>query len=417
MTFSIFSNAIICNAMDNTCEEKKKSSKSLKKAEKLDDSEDALLISDESDEGMYLVTKPFEEAFLTHAKELKNEFNNTGIDPDALPKSGSYKRVLIALSSLLMEKTECAAVFMHPQKEELWIAFNKSSKKHTQVKKIIKSLGEIIQNPIADLHRPELIHNETIRELLISSASARASADQADAKKVENSNSIVHWIKKIINLRVHLNEKSEFGFIGRCLVNHKKKIKYLEANGVHAEMNLLDQLHKNNLLQTGGFIGISKQCCLFCAAALQAVNNAFPGTHYRTTGSHGNIYPWSIPLFIKENEDFLKIFLGEKAYKICNKYLGLKDEYLKAIENQVTQINRRQTRQDATENTSDTILVMTSDEEAPSINRGEKKINVKAVEGEGKKDKKAKPKTNKSGKNKEPKRQSKRNGKGSKSRK
>ena len=79
----------------------------------------------------------------------------------------------------------------------------------------------------------------------------------------------------------------------------------------HAEMELAD----SGRIPNGTYIGISKECCLCCAAALLVQGK------YRFGGCHGEAFnQWRIPNFIRGSEEKLQLFLGKKAWKF---YQGL----------------------------------------------------------------------------------------------
>ena len=73
----------------------------------------------------------------------------------------------------------------------------------------------------------------------------------------------------------------------------------------HAEMELAD----SGKLSYGSYIGISKECCLCCAAALLVQGM------YRFGGCHGEAFnQWRIPNFIRGNAKNLENFLGATAW-------------------------------------------------------------------------------------------------------
>ncbi len=84
----------------------------------------------------------------------------------------------------------------------------------------------------------------------------------------------------------------------------------------HAEMKILDYFFEgggglNNLR----YIGISKACCLGCAASLviaqrNQVPALFKGTHGKTFGPG-----WSPPNYILKSQENLRAFLGNNAWK------------------------------------------------------------------------------------------------------
>jgi hypothetical protein len=77
---------------------------------------------------------------------------------------------------------------------------------------------------------------------------------------------------------------------------------------LHAEM----MIYTNN--PAVGYIGISKRCCLMCAASLAVVGGVV------TRGCHGEIFDtgWRMPAFIKGTPANLAAFLGAGAMAIYN---------------------------------------------------------------------------------------------------
>ena len=74
----------------------------------------------------------------------------------------------------------------------------------------------------------------------------------------------------------------------------------------HAEMELAD----SGNIPKGTYIGISKSCCLCCAAALLVQGK------YRFGGCHGEAFnQWRIPNFIRSSTKKLKAFLGPTAWE------------------------------------------------------------------------------------------------------
>lgn len=79
---------------------------------------------------------------------------------------------------------------------------------------------------------------------------------------------------------------------------------------IHAEVKLAD----TGSLEFGTYIGISKECCLCCAAALLVQGK------YRFGGCHGeafNHWPW--PSFIRNDAGNLKRFMGDEAWGLYSK--------------------------------------------------------------------------------------------------
>lgn len=78
----------------------------------------------------------------------------------------------------------------------------------------------------------------------------------------------------------------------------------------HAEM----QLAGSGKVETGTYIGISKECCLCCAAALIVQGK------YKFGGCHGEAFNnWLIPSFITSNAESFAKFLGSEAWKYYEK--------------------------------------------------------------------------------------------------
>jgi len=81
----------------------------------------------------------------------------------------------------------------------------------------------------------------------------------------------------------------------------------------HAEMQLAD----NGQVPNGTYIGISKECCLCCAAALLVQGK------YRFGGCHGEAFnQWRIPNFIRSSAENLQNFLGAEAWNYYQSLTG-----------------------------------------------------------------------------------------------
>ena len=81
----------------------------------------------------------------------------------------------------------------------------------------------------------------------------------------------------------------------------------------HAEMKILDYFFSNGSLINLGYIGISKACCLACAAVLviaqrNGVPVSFKGTHGKTFGPG-----WFPPNYLLKEPVNLNAFLGANA--------------------------------------------------------------------------------------------------------
>ncbi len=311
-------------------------------------------------------------------KTLAKKFNETPEREGALRGSGKYERTLIALSSLLMEKTGCAAVML--KNDTLWVARNSGNQ--SSVQNLMNLFSNLISSSVSlnKNKREYLLKNKEVRKILPEVSSARASKEQQENTIVRTANQMIHWLKKIVSLRKYKTKNNEDGIIARALIN--KKIKYIDANGPHAEMNILDKLNECNSLEKGGnFIAISKKCCLYCAAAIQAVNEVILISHelpYEANGSHFNTYAsWIIPKFLKENENILEKFLGSNAYKIYKENSHDTDELFNVIENSTKETKSRITRQSPTTTDSSNELRATSDEEISIIKKGKNKVKIK----------------------------------------
>ncbi|HEY7033595.1 MAG TPA: nucleic acid/nucleotide deaminase domain-containing protein [Thermomicrobiales bacterium] len=80
------------------------------------------------------------------------------------------------------------------------------------------------------------------------------------------------------------------------------------AQGMHAEMTLLDAFPPPNMPQ----VGISKQACLLCCIALQIAGVA-------NRGCHGELYDaWKFPDYIRLSAVRLNAFLGPGAVAVYN---------------------------------------------------------------------------------------------------
>lgn len=75
---------------------------------------------------------------------------------------------------------------------------------------------------------------------------------------------------------------------------------------IHAEMILLDALDEDF-----GYVGISKKCCLLCAATLTLAGIQYRGCHWRVFNTG-----WKPPEFLSTDEDMLKSFIGDAAWAI-----------------------------------------------------------------------------------------------------
>lgn len=82
----------------------------------------------------------------------------------------------------------------------------------------------------------------------------------------------------------------------------------------HAEMKILDHCYANHLLGTMGYVGISKPCCLGCAAVLIIAQGENPQIGFK--GTHGGTYGtgWVLPDYIAQDEGRLQKFLGEAVW-------------------------------------------------------------------------------------------------------
>ena len=102
------------------------------------------------------------------------------------------------------------------------------------------------------------------------------------------------------------------------------------TDGKHAEMKILDYFFDNNLFKSMGYIGISKPCCLGCAAVLVIANHENPLIGFK--GTHGKTYGtgWALPNYIASDETRLKAFLGETAWDL---YTKLSEQGQKALLN------------------------------------------------------------------------------------
>jgi hypothetical protein len=319
----------------------------------------------------------FKQAVSSHIQDLAKTFNEAEVPDDAKPGSGmTAKRVLIALAALLMEKTGCAAVYMNKQvdPDHLWIATN-----HASPSTIIPLFVNLLNGKV-EPHRQQMIEDSDVLEVLNISTSARANAAEKEKIVAKNADKNAHWAKKIIDLHDYVKEDSDLGFIADCLLNNK--IKYLAAAGPHAEMNILNKLYNTKKLYMGGFLAISKQCCLHCAAAIQAVNNAYGQELFQANGCHFHRYEWQAPNFIKKDKAILESFIGKEAYSIY-KDVDKKEDFFNIIKDLylhknsfIKQKQQNTTAQIVTTTDSPTQFIATSDENEPSI---KKDVNLKTA--------------------------------------
>ena len=87
----------------------------------------------------------------------------------------------------------------------------------------------------------------------------------------------------------------------------KKKEGRKQDVHTHAEMKIADL----SGAPSGTYIGISKECCLCCAAALLVQGK------YRFGGCHGQAFDnWPMPSFIRNNPANLRKFMGEEAWAL-----------------------------------------------------------------------------------------------------
>ena len=94
------------------------------------------------------------------------------------------------------------------------------------------------------------------------------------------------------------------------------------VTGKHAEMKILDYFFEQGMLDDMGYIGISKPCCLACAAVLVVAQRAHVPVDFK--GTHGLTYNtgWVLPNYISldhPSEDHhdgttrFEIFMGATA--------------------------------------------------------------------------------------------------------
>jgi hypothetical protein len=126
----------------------------------------------------------------------------------------------------------------------------------------------------------------------------------------------------------------------------KKLIKIIDhhEDGVHCEIRILCYY-----LQQGGmpkYIATSLLCCAYCKLVMDSLkieiidtdSEIISGTHARTYGN------WILPSFLKDNDKYLELFLGDSLYEllqklknvntVCNeKSVSKADLALKIIEN------------------------------------------------------------------------------------
>jgi hypothetical protein len=326
----------------------------------------------------------FKEAVSKRLAQLAKDFDNQDLLKEAGTGAGlTAERVLISLASLLMEQTTCAAVYLDSN-SKLFIGYNKSSASRKKIPLILSSLRKLLKKDkdILPLHRADLMKDEDARKILGLSSNRGRDTGKIDQEISKSADAMVHWLKKVLKLRDHMTAKSELGNLARCLMDDDKINYFKTLEGHHAEMNILDALHKNGRLDKGGFVGISKKCCLKCAAALQAVNLKSPKNKYLANGCHFKVYEWPVPNFLKEDEGILKEFMGSDAFNIFSKQQkeyqkALLDEIASLTKDTIKEKTKRVTAIEATETESATKLEVASDEKALSIVNGKHSTKTK----------------------------------------
>jgi len=296
----------------------------------------------------------------------------------------SYERVLIALATLLMEKTTCAAVFISPN-NRLWIGTNKKDK---AAKVVISPIQKLLSSTLASKSsRVELIKDGNVRDILGLSANQGRKKNQYNKELIKSADKMIHWVKKVLLLKEYLSadkENEPLGIVARCL--RDDKIDYFFTDDeVHAEMNLINELYNKKLLDKhAGYIGISKACCLKCASALEVVNSVLGGNKiYTANGCHFHVYDWPTPNFIKDDK-FLEVFVGKEAFKIYkSSYDKRKKGFFQIIatlsSDHITKKTVGKTGIEATTTESPNILEATeqSNEATVSIKKGKRNVKMK----------------------------------------
>jgi len=103
------------------------------------------------------------------------------------------------------------------------------------------------------------------------------------------------------------------------------------GNDVHAEMRILDYLYFGDRKENNNipYIGISKLCCCHCKWVIDSLTTTDVNEEI-VRGNHGKPFPWEIPLFLKDQTNFEKVFaVDQKLLKFVEE-LGL-DNILETI--------------------------------------------------------------------------------------
>jgi hypothetical protein len=270
-------------------------------------------ISDDQSDG----SQQTEDDIIKNIIDLATKFGKRDAPKNAQKGAGlTSERVLIALATLLMEKATCAAVFFVPKEyglsesnqDMLWIGHNQGLK---CVPSLIKRIStKIFSASLPRLHRNELLSDKEVRAILSLTSNQGREKAKYTRTLTQEADAMIHWFKKVARLREYVDCKTELGRIAKCL--KENQIKYLCKSGIHAEMNILNELYDNDMLfDTGGYFGISKGCCLICGAVLEVL--CTESEPYQANGCHFGVYnKWPVPSFLKD-EKVLRKFTGKSV--------------------------------------------------------------------------------------------------------